>query len=143
MGTTIHAHIEVKKDNRWLHFAAPHVTQDYLLFAAINGEGLEWFRESVKERICPQASVTGLPDDLSEITAFCYEQDKASCKLHGEGALTTEDLIRLQAHLKEINDSIYDKYDLEEHIFRTYINGNAIASHQGWDDVRIVFWYDH
>lgn len=143
MGTTIHAHIEVKRANKWLHYGAPNVPQDYLLFAAINGERRDDFRESMRVRITPQASIQGLPNDLSEITAFCYEQDRKSCRLHGEGALTAEDLKHLQTHLRTINDNMHKRYDLEEDVFYHYINGNCIASHQGWDDVRIVFWYDN
>lgn len=142
MSTTMHAHIEVKKNGKWLHFAAPTVQTNYILFAAINGEQIEDLRHP--ERITPQASIKGLPDDLSEVTKFCHEQDSESYYLHGEGALTAEDLENLQEHLWEINE--YDpkaKWDLDTEIFRTYINGNAICAHQGWDDVRIVFWYDH
>lgn len=146
MGTTIHAHIEVKKNNKWLHFAAPNVESNYIVFAAINGERLEDFRESVRTKIHPQASITGLTDDISEVTAFCYEQDKKGYSIHGEGILTSNDIRNLQKHLYEINEqeqNYLHKYDLDETIFRTYINGNAISAHQGWDDVRIVFWYDN
>lgn len=143
MGTTIHAHIEVKRNGRWLHFGAPNVKTDCLVFAAINGEGLGYMRESARERIYPKASVVGLPSDISEVTQHCYLQNAANMHLHGEGALTSDDLYALQEHLKEINDNYCKRYDLEEDIFNTYINGNCIASHEGWDDARIVFWYDH
>lgn len=35
MSTTIHAHIEVKQNGRWLHYANPYVEQDYVLFDMI------------------------------------------------------------------------------------------------------------
>lgn len=144
MSTTIHAQIEVKKDNRWLHFASPIVHTDYIFFAAINGEGIDYLRDSVREKIHPNASGKGLPDDISEVTAVCYQMDKESYHLHDEGFLSTQDLRNLQQNIWDIY--YFDPksaWDLEEHFFKTYINGNAIASHQGWDDVRIVFWYDH
>lgn len=143
MSTTIHAHIEVKKGDRWLHFAAPFVDKNYLLFAAINGERIEDFRESMRERIIPQASINHLPTDLSEVTRLCYQQDNEGYRLHGMGCLTATDIRNLQQHLNDINENSCKRYDLEEDVFKTYINGNSIASHQGWDDVRIVFWYDN
>ena len=85
-----------------------------------------------------------LPADMSEVTAFCYEQDSNMCRLHGEFVLTAEDIKNLQKHLWEENE--YDpkaKWDLEDAIFHTYINGNTISAHQGWDDVRIIGWYDN
>ncbi len=142
MGTTIHAHIEVKRGNRWLHYGAPNVDRNYFVFACISGERKEDLREPIRSRIKPQASITGLPDDMSEVTKFCYNQDKHGMITHGEGVLTADNLRSLQSHLREDND-FYIRYDLEEDVFRTYINGNSIASHQGWDDVRIVFWYDN
>lgn len=146
MGTTIHAHIEVKRGMRWVHYGAPNVDRNYLLFAAINHERIEDFRPSIREQIIPQASIKDLPNDMSEVTEFCYLQDKSGMKLHGEGVLTAEDIRNLQNHLYELTNTelnYINKYDLEESIFRTYINGNSIASHQGWDDVRIIFWYDN
>lgn len=32
MGASIHMHLEVKKDGRWLHFAAPHMYRDCQFF---------------------------------------------------------------------------------------------------------------
>lgn len=144
MGTTMHAHIEVKKNGRWFHFAAPIVPQNYFFFAVVNGEGLEYFRPSVREIIHPIASINELPNDMSEVTEFCYNQDKESFHVHGEGVLLAPDLRGLQYHLWDANE--YDpkgKWDIDEVFFRTYINGNSIILHQGWDDVRVIFWYDH
>lgn len=147
MGCTMHAHIEVKRDGRWLHYGAPDVQRDYIVFAVISGERIDSFRKSTREQIIPQASVKGLPDNMSEVTEFCYQQDKEGVSVHGEGVLTAEDLKNLQKHLNELSERWCGRrctdYDLEEGIFKTYINGNTIALHQGWDDVRIVFWYDN
>lgn len=142
MGTTLHAHIEVKKNNTWFHFAAPDVERNYILFAAMNGERINSIPSSYK--IKPQASHHGLPADITEVTKICYEQDKKGYHIHGEGTLTAENIKNLQNHLWEVFPHVPKKeLDLEETIFHTYINGNTIASHHGWDDVRIVFWYDN
>lgn len=141
MGTTLHSHIEVKKDGIWYHFAAPAVERDYLVFAAISGERLDSLSESLQKRVKPQASVKGLPNDLSLVTRVSYEQDKG-LGLHGEGVLTSTDIKNLQEHLWEFDDRNGYRLDLEWNIFRTYISSSAIHVHKGWDDARIVFWYD-
>lgn len=144
MGTTMHAHIEVKKNNTWLHYGAPDVSRNYLLFAAINGEQLEDFRPSVRDKIIPQASIKGLPDDISDVTKLCHEYDMDRYHVHGEGTLTANDILNLQNHLYELNEmtlNYQNKWCLET-LFKTYINDGTIAGHKGWDDVRIVFWYE-
>lgn len=144
MGTTIHAHIEVKKNNTWFHYATPDVNRNYMLFAATNGERLEDFRPNVRDKIIPQTSIKGLPDDISDITKICYEYDINGRHVHGEGALTANDIRNLQRHLYELNEmelNYQNKWCLET-LFKTYINDGTIASHKGWDDARIVFWYD-
>lgn len=105
MGTTIHAHIEVKKNNTWFHYATPDVNRNYMLFAATNGERLEDFRPSVRDKIIPQASIKGLPDDISDITKICYEYDINGRHVHGEGALTANDIRNLQRHLAKAVDA--------------------------------------
>lgn len=146
MGTTMHTHIETKKDGKWLHYGAPAVARDYAVFAAINGKRLDCLDEMLRKDIRPQASIKSLPDDMSEVTKICYEQDKESYYLRDEGILTAKDIENLQAHLDELREKHphwIGSCDLEEDIFRTYIADSAIASHRGWDDVRIVFWYDN
>lgn len=146
MGTTMHAHIEVKKDGRWLHYGCPDVRRDYILFACINGTRREDFYESEPEiynKINPVARIHKLPDDISEVTKICLATDSASCKLKGVGVLDSDDLIVLQHHLLEFKEPDGPGYDLEEDIFKSYIGGNSIVRHEGFDDSRIVFWFDN
>lgn len=124
MSTTMHAHIEVKRGNAWLHFAAPTVEPNYDLFEAMGG-GRQY--GNVKN-----LAVMGLPDNISEVTRFCYGQDKENMHLHRAGWIDTEAMCFITRNIADIEET-----------FHTYINGNAIVSHDGWDDVRIVFWYDH
>lgn len=142
MSTSIHMHLEVKKDDQWLHFAAPNMYYDGVFFDLIAGIHVE------TDQIVP---LRGLPEavpgsEISEVTQFCYEQDQQNFRLHHIGWLGADELILLQ---KCLNDQ-YDKskndwrsYDLEEHYFHTFINGNAVALHQGWDDIRLIFWFDN
>lgn len=139
MGAKIHMHLEVKKDGRWLHFAVPHMyrgCQFFNLLAGIySGE--------------PIVPLRGLPSEvdgecMSEVTRFCYNQDRQGYRLHHEGYLLAEELVALQERLWDIfGDKGKDEHDLEFGYFHTCINGNTIAQHQGWDDVRLIFWFDN
>ena len=131
MGTTMHAHIEVKLGNDWLHFATPSVQRDYTLFELIN----ELHAETVDNKIIDMAS---------EVTRKCFAQDCDSYRIHDMFVLQAEDLPVLQQRLWDAHTdkSILD-LDLEGSIFHTYVNGNTLAQHQGWDDLRIIGWYDN
>ena len=135
MGTTMHAHIEVKKDGKWFHYAAPNVLHDYVVYACINGTG----REIIDRKVMPVAKINEIPDNISEVTRICLETDCKNYRLHGFGVLDCDDMKELQKQLRDI----FENYDLEEDVFKTYIGGNAICIHAGFDDARIVFWFDH
>lgn len=143
MGCILHAHIEVKKDGTWLHYANPLVQQNYQLFAAISGERADEIRPENRPRTVSHHHE--LPNDLSVVTQACLEETRDS-GLHGFGYLTEDDIVALQNELYRVHPEVkrtgIDELDLEESIFRTYICGNAIASYHGFDDVRIVYWYD-
>jgi hypothetical protein len=143
MGCDIHVHIEVQKDGVWHHFAAPKIRRDYFLFAVIAGERADLLRNS--DKITPVAKVHRLPGDISLVTRVSVEQDKR-LGIHNFGVLSAADLIELQNQLYALNPHIgrtgCDELDLEWSIFRTFINGNTLAQHQGWDDLRVVFWFD-
>ena len=147
MGTTMHAHIEVKKDGKWLHYGCPAIARNYLVFACINGMCKEALEGSPKvyERIQPVAKTDKLPDDMTEITRICLDMDRSDYTLKGYGVLDAGDLYRLQKLLWSIPGvkSGATEYDLEESFFKTYIGGGAIAVARGFDDVRVIFWYDN
>lgn len=141
MGTTMHAHIEVKTDGKWLHYGCPDITRDYLLFACVNGTRKETFETNPKifQQIQPVARIHILPNDMSYVTKICYAQQSSQYKCHNYGVLESADLFTLQRLLSKFDT----KYDLEENVFKTYINNNAISAHDGFDDVRVIFWFDH
>lgn len=139
MGTTMHAHIEVRQNGRWLHYANPNVPQNYVLFDMIAGVRNE------DPDIIPVASFHSLPGDMSDITRACWEYDRNMFRAHNTGILTSDDLTKLQHNLTAYaeNHSWCVDMDLEHVIFRTYINHGSIAAHVGFDDSRIVFWFDN
>lgn len=145
MGTTMHAHIEVKKNGEWLHYGCPNVTRNYLVFACINGTRKEDFKEQpeIYDKIHPVTTIHELPYDMSEVTKFCLEIDNDRYKLKNFGVMNAEDIENLQHHIWEIKNPRDLDFDLEEDVFKTYIGGNSIAAHEGFDDVRIIFWFDN
>lgn len=142
MGAMIHAHIEVKKDAQWFHYAAPAFRRDYELFALIAGVRAEGRLADV-QRI---ATGYGLPEDMSEVTRICREQD-SGYGIHDEGYMTAADVKALQEALytrhPEVRRTGIDEMDLEYSIFKTYVNGGTLAAHEGWDDLRVIFWFDN
>lgn len=141
MGMSIHMHIETKKNGQWHHFSAPALMRDSWFFALLRGQDMELAQN---KGIKPVAPIKGLPDDLSFVTAFCHEQDKKSYKIHHESWLGADELVTLQERMDDIfKDKDPLERDLDYSYLHTYINGNSVASHQGWDDVRLIFWFDN
>lgn len=138
MSTMICVHIEYKKDGRWLHYAAPHAGRiDYRLMALIAGVRNE------NNGIRPMLPPRGLPDGISEVTAVCHAEDNKNYKTRSETWYSGDELFELQERWNELADDI-DRLgkDFEERVFHVYgPGGSAIASHQGFDDARAVFWF--
>lgn len=133
MGASIHMHLEVKSDGKWLHYAAPHIFRNPRVFDAMAGlYGGQ-----------PVRPVSGLPADLSEITRFCHEQDSGNFRLHHEGCLDADGIHALRERLRQTDLPHELPIDLEDDVLHCYINGNGFESHQGWDDARLVFWFDN
>lgn len=147
MGCNLHAHIEVKKAGQWHHFGQPNVERNYYLFSIITGERVNSKRDNIQSGFLPVAHIHEIPADISYVTKVCLEQDKAAYHIHHSGVLLAEDLPELQDCLYEGQPSVkrtgIDQLDLEYSIFRTYINGGTLTEHRGWDDLRIVFWFDN
>ena len=136
MGASIHMHIEVKSGDTWYHYAAPSMFRDRAFFDLVGGIYNE------EAAIVPPR---GLPEDLSFVTKHDWNQDRMGYRLHHAGWLKAEELRMLQQKLDEkfLDSKKAMKYDLESELLHTYINGNALASHQGWDDLRLIFWFDN
>lgn len=148
--TELRAHIEVKLDGKWQHYAAPTIKDNYIAFACINGYGRDYIDKDLSARIKPQASVKGIPEDISELTKYCwqvaqYPDENGDTEPFGAGCLTAQDLRNLQTQFEKIN-SLHTKFDFEKmhverNVFNTWIHGNPIAWHEWFDDARIIFWY--
>lgn len=139
MGASIHTHIEYKTaDGRWLHWAAPHVKPNYRLFSLIAGV------RNDDNGIKPMVPCRGLPKDLSEVTKIAYAQDALAYGLHHETWLNTDEFAELQHRWTAIDAGKHPlDTDFEESVFRAYgPGGSALASHQGFEDMRAVFWFD-
>lgn len=137
MGASIHMHIEVKSGDAWHHYAAPHMFRNGIFFDLVAG---------ISGKLQPVVPPRGLPENLSFVTQHDWGQDSESYRLHHAGWLSADELFELQRRLNEVyRGSLLDRmdYDLEDGFLHTYINGNALASHQGWDDLRFIFWFDN
>ena len=140
MATTMHAHIEYRtKDGDWLHYAAPDVKADYRLFSIVAG-----IRSETTGIRRPLAAPRGLPPDLSEVTRISYGLDKDNGSLKGETWLGADEFVRLQERWNELNPGLGSlEKDFEETVFSTYgPGGTAIATHNGFEDARVVFWFE-
>ena len=144
MSTTLYAHIEVKFQGRWEHFAACTVHKNYLLAAAINGtraDALKPGREIPK----PVYGTRGIPEDATALTKACIAREvspnpRNACVLNTEQIQAVQDeLYRVRL---EIQKTGIDDFDFEHSIFHTYINGSSIASGGGFEDVRMVCAFD-
>ena len=120
MGTTIHAHIEVKLNGKWEHFAAPSVKRDYRIFVAISSERIDGL--SPKHRPVPVSKHHELPEDASAVTRACAEHDRG-LGVHGFGYLEAEDIAKLQDELYRVSPEVkrtgIDELDLECSVFHT------------------------
>lgn len=149
MGCTLHAHIEVKHNGKWDHFAAPNVDRNYLLFAVMAGIR----KKDMNEQLGPldPCEITtipwkkGLPYDMSDITRICHKEESDDYRLHHEGWINRPCIGMLQTELNRYIglENKYGPFDLEMDIFHTYINGGSLAACCGFEDVRIVFWFDN
>lgn len=145
MGCNMHAHIELrlKDDNTWHHYGSPAIRRDYDLFSLVAGKKLNRLPR-VHSKVMETGiatHLTKLPEDASIITKISYKQDNERYTPKCLCVLPADSLVPLQNHLDDLNDG-HDR-DLEGAIFRTYINGNALAAHQGYEDLRIICWFDN
>lgn len=149
MGYTLHAHIEVKLDGKWQHFAAPVVDRNYLLFAVMAGVRKEDMNEELGY-LDPSEITTipwkkEIPDNISDVTRVCHTKESEIYNLHHEGWIDRPDIRMLQAELNRyvgLGDK-FGPFDLEDDIFHTYINCGSLVACSGFDDVRIIFWFDN
>ena len=146
MGTDIHAHVEIRYNGEWVHWAQPKINRWYELFgklAGVRGES-------------PIVEPKGFPKDASISTRLSYEH--MGVDAHTPSWFNEEELDRLSEWLREYKEENAPKdlglnYDLEYGILSgTYLFGNGLTSSLHYDDVdyvpegvdgvRLVFWFD-
>lgn len=136
MRCDIHAHVEIKIDGKWEHYAALSVERDYTLFSKIAG---------VRDELEPVVPPKGLPEDMSFLTRYDWEEywqyDGHSC-----GWLTGAEAHEVEEWYKMIHGFQHPAKPWG-YVFGTGFNHFAfekdVARFPRWTDVRVVFWFDN
>ena len=139
MGMDIHAHIEVKDNGQWYHYGSPHIKRDYILFSLLKDtrHSLDWVNSIIPAR--------GIPEDVSYITKkewenseFCY---------HSPSYIKADELEELERVINKCHSITngFDecKIDIDFDIFKTLCNNNSLIAHDGYEDLRVVYWFDN
>lgn len=148
MGCDIHLHVEVKINGKWHHYSCPSVDRSYRLFAKMAD-----VRNSDCYGIEPISTPKGLPDDVTELTKFCFEVDWGE-DAHSVSYLTSGEIVELQNwgndYLgRELPGGIKHWFMEEEF---GYLFGNSFTGFyeegsgyypEGLEDFRFVFWFDN
>lgn len=137
MGCDIHLHVEIKhKEKGWLHYSAPSIDRWYLLFGRMAGVRTD--------EVEPISKPRGLPDDMSEMTRLCYE-DQAD-DAHSMSWLGRDEIKILNEFIRECRQKPWENFDAK----CGYLLGNSLAFEDSdrckpeWlIDCRIVFWFDN
>ena len=142
MGCDIHAHLEAKKDGAWHHLGSLDIDRDYVLFAILGGARLDVAQARTDKKIVPMANMSGIPDNASAETRRGFDRDGAYFFTHSPGAIYASQLPRLKRMLEKVDPCYRNGANLEEDVFHARVNDGTLTEHKGWDDLRIVFWFD-
>ncbi len=144
MGCDIHLHVEVKIKGRWLHYNHPQISRNYNLFCMM--AGVRKYGEDGEPK--PISEPRGLPDDLSDTTRFDFDWDEPDA--HSMSWLSAEEAGKVQKwhdDNRKVKDSLTPVFG--------YVFGNYVDSHleypedckelkeRGFEDTRVVFWFDN
>lgn len=142
MGCDIHLHVEVKIKGKWHHYNHPYINRDYRLFSKMAGV------RSNYDDVPPIAQPRGIPTDASTTTKFECEHDGIDG--HSHSWLSASEAGEAQ----EWYEKLFPDKHFHPPIFG-YLFGNSIDSHIrypddakslqsiGFQDARIVFWFDN
>lgn len=139
MGCDIHAHIEIKINNKWEHYSTPPIQRCYGLFAKICG-----VRNNEDWGIIPIVLVRGIPEDCSIVTLICSRYEEG----HSHTWMTKEEFKELILWAND-NINIRQSWNGEfEHKQIGYINGNCVylnsCNHAPEiTDMRFICWFDN
>lgn len=135
MGCDIHLHIEIMFKGKWEHWGAPKIDRFYKLFSVMAGV------RRGPEDPQPIALPKGLPEGLSTVTQFAWEQDKLDA--HSASWFGLFEIKELE-HWWFRSMPAMDSYLFEDKCLHTYLLGNTFgAPKDPVQDVRFVFWFDN
>src|SRR3990167_8499361 len=141
MGCDIHAFVEVKVDNEWLHYAEARINGNYNLFSRMADVRND-------NSITPISSPRGLPKDISKMVSL--HRNRWGKDGHSDSWLSYDEIYDL--YLWSKSDSLIPlNLDIEHTLFGVYLFRNSL---NGWkdypedypefvQDVRLVFWFDN
>jgi len=149
MGCDIHAHLEIKYNGKWEHYAHPSISRWYELFGIMAG---------IRDCVQPIVDPKGFPEDASITTKLDYERWGRNA--HTPSWFNEDELDELKEWLsgKYLDEKIGNpkcsdlSYNLEYSVLnKTYLFGNPLTEHRQYSDcklpkgvteVRLVFWFD-
>lgn len=140
MGCDIHVHVEVKIKDKWEHYSVLHIGRSYSLFAKMAG---------VRGGETPISQPRGLPQDISVVTAF----DNAEWGVdgHSHSWLSAVEAGEVQRWYEEqCGELDFSRPPLFGYLFGNYIDSYVKYPEDGkhlrelgYEDARVVFWFDN
>ena len=141
MGCDIHAHFEIKVNDKWLHWNQPNIKRNYDLFAKmanVRNEG----------EIKPITEPRGLPDDITETTRLHFKHWIPDGHSHS-WLNSFEVALIIEFHEQQFEEWGMPTYKVHDQW--GYLFGNGYASFHRYreeypveiQDFRLVFWFDN
>lgn len=140
MGTSLHLHVEVRVDGKWLHWNQPYIHHDYALDAKL---GLE----NTDEDIAYFAPCRGLPPSVSPTTKL--DADRWEEDAHSHSWLSGEEAEQVQEWYYKLRICTDRHPPLFGYVFGADIGGyediqeTLEDSGHTFGGVRIVYWFDN
>lgn len=141
MSRSIYASIEVRRGSTWYVYSQPNVTMCSEIYDMLTGR----VPDGIPAGMMPVIH-KGVPGNMSVVAADTFNRAEQDYAPRNVGWMDSGNIKKAQELMYALNPNVkktgIDVFDFEHSVFRTYINGNAISSHDGWDDSRLIFWTD-
>lgn len=140
MGCDVHCHFEIKLNNKWEHYSKPRIYRNYDLFSKMAN-----VRNDRNNHIKPISLPKGLPDDISVITKFEYNNWRLDA--HSMSWFDSDEIKELIEYHNEINRNCKFDFTIEW----DYLCGNGWENFKEYrdeypkeiQDIRLIFWFDN
>ncbi len=140
MGCDIHLHVEAKIKGKWEHYSHPFISRNYWLFSRMAG-----VRDNGE--ICAIAKPRGLPGDISASTQFDAGQwgsDAHTCSWLSAGEAGEVQRQYEERHGGTSHPPLFGYlYGNDIDCYVTPGSDSARLKALGFEDARIVFWFDN